>query len=90
MPVGCQTALTSDLNSHPNISVERAPYSRSPTVELRDELTCDQWEGDFKIAVKEKKLLKSKKWRKPFGQLSKWEGMGELAKQEESSEIAVK
>lgn len=60
MPVGCQIALTSDLNSHPNISVERAPYSRNPTVELRDELTCDQWEGDFKIAVKEKKLLKSK------------------------------
>lgn len=60
MHSGCQTALTSDLNSHPNISVERALYIRNPTAQFREEVTCDQWEGDSKVAVKEKKLLEWK------------------------------
>lgn len=61
LPLGCQTAVISDLNCHPNISFERAPYIRNCTAQFRDELTCDQWDGNSKVAVKKKNIVQIKK-----------------------------
>lgn len=52
LPLGCQSALISDLNSHPNISIERALHIRNPTAQFRDEFTGDQWESNSEAAVK--------------------------------------